>query len=115
MMKSNEIRVGNFILFSGVETKVIPQDFATQCRGINSSKMPNFEPIKLSKEWLIKFGFNYTTGFGESTYYKNGISIEVIGLSLQLPDYDIHIEYVHQLQNLYFALCGEELVFSTEP
>ena len=25
-------------------------------------------------------------------------------------------EYIHQVQNLYFALCGEELVFSsTEP
>ena len=26
--------------------------------------------------------------------------------------YLVHIKYVHQLQNLYFALTGEELVFT---
>ena len=110
-MKSNEVRVGNFILFSGIKTKVIPQDFATQCRGINSSEMPNFEPILLTKEWLLKAGFErlFPTG---STYSLRDFNVSDFGEN-GIYHYDVKqpIKYVHQLQNLYFAMTGEELVF----
>ena len=74
-----------------------------------------FEPIPLTEEWLLKFGFTdneYTfdlkankkiLSFGwssrvVSTGYRSGLSCKKYR----------HVKYVHQLQNLYFALTGEE-------
>ena len=68
-----------------------------------------FEPIELTEEWLIKFGHEssfipdlYEIG-KLSFYIDDGICwIDVFGDSIE-------IKYVHQLQNLYFALTGKEL------
>lgn len=69
------------------------------------------EPIPLNEKWLIGFGF---TVLG-SEWLKTG------DFAIQLFDDGYHftglegvkfgnpIIYVHQLQNLYFALMGEEL------
>lgn len=69
------------------------------------------KPIKLTEEWLIKFGFevalnglwdvteNYSMRLEMDNYVR--CSTEPISL--------IEIKYVHQLQNLYFALTGKEL------
>ena len=82
--------------------------------------------IPLTEEWLLKFGFsegfdwlsgdytnpvNYklavtrnrdTPGFYISKYLEGGF----VGSRVVLND---TIEYVHQIQNLYFALTGEHL------
>ena len=74
------------------------------------------EPIPLTEEWLLKFGFEksggglYLTYETFEMYYING----VLGLSARVSDpnegyIDTKIKYVHQLQNLHFALTGEEL------
>ena len=88
-----------------------------------------FKPIPLTEEWLLKFGFYLRDGFSntfklnvekhqydcsEITYsekeglfrFSNG---QQKGTTL-IP----HIKYVHQLQNLYFALIGEELTLKSE-
>ena len=116
-MKSNEVRVGNFILFSGVQTRVIPADFATQCRGINSSEMPNFNPIELTEEWLIKAGLEKTKDYYISTkteMYKGfRFNLRVLAneYTFCYEGFFKKIEFVHQLQNLYFELTGSELNF----
>lgn len=115
-MKSNEVRVGNFILFSGVQTRVIPADFATQCRGINSSEMPNFNPIELTEEWLKKAGYKKQNGYGYSNYNVYGTILKnETGFEFHYYGIIIRLDFVHQLQNLFFSLYGEDLVFSTEP
>ena len=83
-----------------------------------------FEPIPLTEAWLRSFGLigersdyrftlfdfadNHTCSI-ESTGNKGetvAVYIEQYGEGLDsLP----HIKYVHQLQNLYFALTGKEL------
>ena len=76
------------------------------------------EPIPLTEEWLIKFGFRY---YNNHIYvFPNNDSLRLWGFSWNVQQYlmgldefvDIptpSIKYVHQLQNLYFALAGEEL------
>lgn len=69
------------------------------------------EPIPLTEDWLIKFGFIH-----KSNTHRN--------ICYQLPSWDcvflkpnrfihgrieVELNYVHQLQNLYFALTGNEL------
>lgn len=81
-------------------------------------------PIPLTEEWLLKFGFEDVTG----VYYTLHISpdfklllIPADGFYPQLNKADENgwqsvslnkIEFVHQLQNLYFALTGEELLIA---
>ena len=93
------------------------------------------KPIPLTKEWLLKFGFvekNIGNKLSESWYELKYLSNEhepmitswvsiLINIETwscvicdEYPDEigantKIKIEYVHQLQNLYFALTGEEL------
>lgn len=76
-------------------------------------------PIQLSEEWLIRAGFDDTT----MSYGKSGERFSLFGFAIRLSldngyvfddVYDLHIiriVSVHQLQNLYFALTGEELTF----
>lgn len=78
-------------------------------------------PIELTKEWFIKMGFesiaSNVPNLVESTPFDgqrqirwdsiDGLAIQTVGSGWiwRLKD----IKYVHQLQNLYFALTGKEL------
>jgi len=88
------------------------------------------ELIPLTEEWLLKFGFkkyNKETDYDSIYEYKNKKSImpksgyfefavgfieDEINVFLYSGDCLKHIKYVHQLQNLYFALTNEELKLS---
>jgi hypothetical protein len=81
-----------------------------------------FEGVELTEEWLLHFGFvihsdydyrNYTllkNNFHISMWMGNGSpgGFEESGAFYWGDNYK-KIQYVHQLQNLYFALVGEEL------
>lgn len=81
-----------------------------------------FQGIELTEEWFTKFGFqsesyNKTSALNGDIYYTlGGVDIVCEYLSGQWKfiykksefDY-IEIKYVHQLQNLFFALTGSEL------
>ena len=78
----------------------------------------NFSGIPLTEEWLLKFGFKFCEGetIGETTmndrYIKNNFWLNhwINGKLFYWENRDdLEIQYVHQLQNLYFALTGEEL------
>ena len=69
-------------------------------------------PIPLTEEWLLKFGFSlvsyrfFISGGHEvrsSAFMFNRFSYFIGSI------YIAEVEYVHQLQNLYFALTGKEL------
>jgi hypothetical protein len=72
-----------------------------------------FEPIPLTEEWLIKFGFKLNK-LGNlcksSNYQKRWITFKKYQDRWYLYlTHNPKCDYVHQLQNLYFALTGEEL------
>ena len=76
------------------------------------------KPIELTEEWLLKFGFikgrfdNYVlildNEFSKISYWSNSKKIELSNTS-QTTWGSVNCMYLHQLQNLYFALTGEEL------
>lgn len=104
-MKANELRIGNWYLSFGVDLK--------QVESITKDKiLIDFHPIPLTEEWLLKFGFDSHKSSKELLFGS------LICLERQMNElfivnpFDKHqykIDYVHQLQNLYFALTGEEL------
>jgi hypothetical protein len=121
MIEAKELRIGNLIkwtLLNGNKSKA--NEVELICKdGINikgvSFLFKEIEPIPLTEEWLIKFGFEeHTTNH---KYYKFGCAIfRGLGDSINRFYYHrsghskcIEIKYVHQLQNLYFALTNEEL------
>ena len=125
MIKPNELRLGNLLqddngnIMTVEELKVD----GLICRVIDREKYPlpqgwHCQPIPLTEEWLLKFGFEhaYTSSYPEYTRYCiNSFSVSSWGKQKLIclgdfeSEYDIEIQHVHQLQNLYFALTGEEL------
>ena len=121
-MKASELRIGNFIGYNSLLMKVskISEDdllveFAKE--EIRLVVIPNEEglhPIPLTEEWLLKFGF--FKGADSSWCTEKLSKLWVFFIKCDIPfggyDGDINIplpQYVHQLQNLYFVLTGEEL------
>lgn len=81
----------------------------------------NFESLPITEEWVLKFGFEYNAPFFtknklsiNKNYYRDG-SGDYNGFNCVLicetKKHFINLTYVHQLQNLYFALTGKELIF----
>jgi hypothetical protein len=89
------------------------------------------EFIPLTEEWLIKFGFEKVIYESDETGYGTDYELEIKGVGCIsysddfscalfgskesskhelgfLPNWD-NCKHVHSLQNLYFALIGEEL------
>lgn len=107
-MKANELRIGNFVSKDG---EIYEADFIT----IRMTE--NYEPIPITEEWLLKFGFDKVLPRNDKMYYRlnDYFVIEDSRVFLLGDDaFEIlklrqEIKYVHQLQNLYFALTGEEL------
>jgi hypothetical protein len=119
-MKANELRIGNYVKCNDVNMApyfMVTASFLKQ----NENEMSWFvEPIQLTKEWLLKIGFEFVV----DTWYLNGFSLwetewgddkgeTGIGYFYELREkgmMDKHIKYIHQLQNLYYSLTGEELI-----
>lgn len=149
-MKPNELRINNRVIVDG-EILVVE---SIDNFGINKSsnlyfevnyyngyfdteitnnsrnsaiKVVNIEPIPLTEEWLLKFGFkNYLDGGYSSDeaerviYSLNGfqISIEEDGLIYEWIEVEDNyysckgkeFKFVHKLQNFYYESKDQELI-----
>ena len=116
-MKATELRIGNLIFQSGQITTIenISRSINDWER-VNNKRLFDCTPIPLTEEWLLKFGFEktkenfctYDLGkisiYMPSIYYEEGRTYFNSWVIIEKSP-----KYVHQLQNLYFALTGEEL------
>ena len=87
-MKANELRIGNYVSYGGEIVRVtgVDQEYVYIDRiTFDYLQHGDVEPVELTDEILKKVGVK---------------SLKFIG---------INVEYLHDLQNLYFALTGEEL------
>jgi hypothetical protein len=138
-MKANELRLGNYVNvpipeqcpFRIDDFECLSYEFikVAQKQIINGKEVHpltwygnDLQPIPLTEEWLLKFGFKL---------YEKKVSLNIGG---ELFNYAMKDEFIiwtdlksgwtldsrkdrkthwlnslHQLQNLYFALTGEEL------
>jgi hypothetical protein len=122
--KANELRLGNWLQRADGSTFKVTAD---DIKIIDTWKNP-FAPlpdyVPLTEEWLITFGAD------ETGYIGLWLSVRPLITALQgriegkwyvsqggsLPHtITNNIMYVHQLQNLYFALTSEELTPQTNP
>lgn len=129
-MDARELRIGNWVHHgkywsyrNGNESKEFDFQWSesdwyalSEC----TLSIENTEPIKLTEEWLFNFGFVY-----DKVYYQwvnTPIRLGYITtedymqyeVSFALGQWKLNnLKYVHQLQNLYYTLTGEELQFKT--
>jgi hypothetical protein len=105
MIKANELRIGNWVNIGDLSTTI------NHIMGDDDY----FDPIPLTPEILEKCGFREYGPFSPwltlgsfSWSDPAGISYEIDEESAMLD----HIKYLHQLQNLYYAVTGEELTIT---
>jgi hypothetical protein len=112
MIKENELRIGNLVGYDGrvFEIDTIAKEFPTLNTiefGIGVVDWMNVNPIPLTEEWLLKFGF--IKHVNQSIWYTlNKVDVWFFD-GKYVNDIDVEIKYVNQLQNLYWCLTGEEL------
>jgi len=131
MVKANELRIGNWVQYNpkAVDegTEIIPlqiemisfkeQDFIASLDEPYDNNYFEGEllPIPLTEKWLLEFGFEWEEGYkcwqNEIALYK-GNDEYPFNYSCQFFEHQnlVTVYYIHQLQNLYFALTGQELI-----
>lgn len=114
-MKETELRVGNYVLdsYNGKITRVNWQEIKWI-----QELTDRYIPIELTEEILLKSGFELKgIIFRINNGFTNQFDVNY-SLSRNIYYYDsskygiyneVELKYLHQLQNLYFALTGEEL------
>lgn len=124
-MESKDLRIGNLLENMGDIIKVEYLD-KSLVKGVyhrvdtynTSIQLKQCNPILLTEEWLRNMGF---TGDGnmnilvnsriilEYDSHYNTVELYSLGFKANLH---LEVKYVHQLQNIYFALSGEEISFN---
>lgn len=107
-MKANELRIGNFIIEGYVDNPEVLTVDGDSISFLDKTDCRNIKGIPLDEDWLLKFGFKKGSQGSIQRYDRNNVDIEYNGLVYYYGTLTT-LTYVHQLQNLYFALIGEEL------
>jgi hypothetical protein len=134
-MEAKELRIGNLVNEKWWDTTIGEYEYSLvivsaiypthiRCQDDHAYDFEDCQPIPLTEEWLFELGFKKE---GESNFYKKNINqkgriwinIRVdggVGCEIgTLAGYSagfVDCKHIHQLQNLYFALTGEELTLN---
>lgn len=114
-MEASELRIGNLVKDGNDFEQVTI--YHLDCLSIGRCE---FDPIPLTDEWLLKFGFHEKYKSSANRWCFDSWCIwdcedEDGNLSHEfMYEFRTQIKYVHQLQNLYFALTNEELTYEQQ-
>ena len=112
MINANELRIGNLVALKDGYFVPIADG------GILAINQKRFEcyPISLTPEILEKCGFvmhKTSQLWRKDNFYLHHYLVSDNEYCFKYSDFtSSSIQYLHQLQNLYFALCGEELNYT---
>lgn len=130
-MKANDLRVTNFVLNDGELNTILfigydSVHLMTRQGKQITAKLDSIQPIPLIDRWLEQLGFKKTTeNAGNLICFKKDLithSNRTMTIAewiksdkghwqIWIESMDVtRIKYVHQLQNLYYALTVEELI-----
>ena len=118
MIKTNELRIRNLvnskndgiISITNISEKSVA---VSEAHCYNHIPVEFISPIPLTDEWLLKLGFKKNGRDWELPNFRFHVNKPINYNGFVFCDgYTViteKIQYVHQLQNLYFALTGAEL------
>jgi len=102
-MKATELRIGVIVDYDGPKP-VTREDIAFLIFNIS-----DVDGVPITEEWLVKFGFEKSTySTDEDGHWDNGKDC-IKQRYNKFGRADIFVDQVHQLQNLFYAITGEEL------
>jgi hypothetical protein len=112
-IKKSELkfRSGNFVLRDGEAFRITDQSLEE----IMKQKKYPVEGIRITEDWIESFGFFYLASTNKThTYSYKGIHVHYSDGQVQVfyrqRLIDV-VSYVHELQNLFFGITGEELIY----
>jgi len=117
MIKANELRLGNWVFDPEGEMSTVNAIGKTNYSLDNfyHGHIDDIKPIPLTEDILLKCGFefdglSYIKEYGEEYFFYVSYDGESFVISADDSDIGKPFYYLHQLQNLYWCLCGEELL-----
>ena len=133
-MEVKDLRIGNLVKFKDGKYRRISMidglsNGVIALERIGLCDIEDCEPIPLTEEWLLKFDFSklketakglaiynvWSKGnFVLTSWGTEGDSANMLNLSFNGHSLDIFPNNVHDLQNLYFVLKGEELTIKEQ-
>ena len=129
-MNPNNFMLNNYIEYDGRVFQIdsISKEFPTLNTsefGIGVVDWSNIKPIAITKEWLLKLGFELNEDYGDIKYYQIPNQRYGFGVCFDHDElkfysfrgnncttliYDMEFfQHIHHLQNLWLALTGEQL------
>lgn len=124
-MKATELRINNAVLYKGkiwfiagihragaIDIKPdIDHKYSEIC------DISEIEPVPLTVEYLEKVGYEIGDGHGDRYYHPQINALQILPPDKYLH-YRVHwdygflreLQFVHELQNIYFLLNGIELI-----
>jgi hypothetical protein len=113
-MKPSDLRIGNLIYMPNGNVGKVGYEVIRAF--VVLEPKPDYKPIELTEEYILRFGFEKFSGVGLFRIVNKDLTMSLmiaftgIHYTLSITAPSSPIKYVHQLQNIYFALVGEELV-----
>jgi len=123
MLDAKDLRIGN--LFNHFEDGILPIEeikkdsdgfqgyYAVFRNGSTKCHVSYLIPIELTEEWLLRFGLTKNNGYPYK-FLDGFIKIRNGEYFFKYHTLDIKVNYIHTLQNLYFALTNKELTLKDE-
>lgn len=114
-MKSTELRIGNILAEKDNDIFELSGFYLHQLTIEENTKgiITSHKPVLLTKEWLLKLGFfKYNNAYVLEKPKENTMDFSFSvwqDMTYNSSEFPVKLDYVHQLQNLYFALSGYEL------
>jgi hypothetical protein len=135
-MKANELRIGNYVTWKDEESNdsilTVTGIVLNDCiwvewewedgeKDYTDCDFDGLKPIPITEDWLIKLGFYEYDRMGENIFFSmkqyNDMNwnlhfnrnILTVSFKDLVWNKSFEIKYLHQLQNIFYCLCGYEL------
>lgn len=124
MIQKNDLRIGNLVLVHNhyvaevisIGDKIGVKTVAEPKANIDYLDLEFISPIPINEKWLLDLGFGIKEIYPKNEIHPKGWIIYekdeftiTDDFRLQIFGKSVKIEYVHNLQNLYYAIERKEL------
>ena len=124
MITPQDLRIGNLVQYNGkvYAIRIIDEEHVALKDNVSFDyiRYDQIEAIEITEEWLLKLGFETLEKeerFEFLSKYKNDCFTLLSGIAADRNVFLVwkknsvicHVKFVHQLQNLHFALTGKQL------
>ena len=111
-LSATELRIGNLVYYDKTSVIIEIGDLVVLQQHEKKELPTLYGPIPLTEEWPLKFRFKRLSHSND--YLKGDFKIDLKGyFFIYIKDIGwillCQVKYIHKLQNLYFALTGQEL------